>query len=235
MDQKRIDRLFREKLNSYEAVPSSSSWDEVKKQIDSKNSTPIYYWVAASITLLIVSWVLWPKGTVHDLTPIASAVNQPSMQKALDWSIPEPEKVEKSVATETTQPVMVEPDPATSLVAEEKTQSLEAEQPEEILPLELESKTAVAEANVEQTDIDEVLSTEEALIKVDITKIKITYIASSTPKEKPQEVDSLKGFKKFIAFAGKLSPGDVLADIREAKDDFISSGFKSKNKDKSSL
>ena len=72
------------------------------------------------------------------------------------------------------------------------------------------------------------------MIKVDLTKVKITYIASEG--EKKQRSDSVGAFKKIMAFAGKISPGEVLADIKTAKDDFISGGFKSKtDRDRTSL
>lgn len=239
MDQERIDQLFRERLNSYEAVPSKEAWASVEKQIGRK-STPIFYWVAASISLLIaVSWILYPRTiTPSDSTPIATSVDHPIPLKVkmYAWKLPETHE-ELMVGNQAVKAQS----PASFVASNESKVSLRKEEIIEIedtLPLELESITEVALADIELSsekivtqEVDKNLNTVTP-IKIELSKVKITYIAA---EESKQAVDSTGGIKKLFAKAGRISPGDVLADIKTAKDNLINNGFKSMERDRSSL
>lgn len=248
MDQQKIDRLFREKLDTYEVLPSGEAWTKVEKQIGAHRSSAKFYWIAASISLIIIGWIIWPKEEIRDFRPIASEVNHPTVQEGIQWSIPAVESVSQFAHVEES---VVEPTPATTAAQETPVKQLVAQEDAiqddvvmkqdptigEEAPVLLEeilvdsSATRVAlEIPLEQPamELDEDLSDE-----IDYTQIKITYIAGEA--EKVDKKDSVGGFKKIIAFAGKLSPGEVLADLKTAKDGFINGGFKSKNKNRSSL
>lgn len=244
MDQQKIDRLFREKLDSFEATPSDQAWSVVEKKIGARRNPVKFYWIAASISAIIISWVVWPKDANTDFTPIASEVNHPILDKTPEWSIQAVTKeTEEEKEMKAVQPKTVNP-PAVQLVAQEpvKNEIKETAQEEIKAPVEeLNLKTAVAEvttqeleASPNETDALEVEEPVQEKIKVDLSKVRITYIAANA-EEKKQEKDSVGAFKKFIAMAGKLSPGDVLADLKTKKDDFINGGFKSKEKDRTSL
>lgn len=238
MDQQKIDRLFREKLASYEAVPSAQAWAEVEKKIGSKSNSSKFYMIAATISLLIISWVVWPQESMTDLTPIAGEVSHPVKLDGPQWSIRAVAKKTKAAKAVTTKR------PDMQLVAQEdmkKEAVIDMQELEDAPLLEITKETSVANAGdeVENFLTDATIPTtiesikqEPEMVEVDLSKVKITYIASEGEKQKP---DSVGAFKKIIAFAGKLSPGEVLADIKTAKDDFISGGFKSKNKDRASL
>ena len=87
MDQQNIDRLFREKLDQMEVTPSANAWSQVERQICPKK-TPMVYWVAASVSLLLISWVAWPEADTQQLTPIASEVNHPIYQGTPEFELP---------------------------------------------------------------------------------------------------------------------------------------------------
>lgn len=243
MDQQKIDRLFREKLDSYEAVPSAQAWAEVEKKIGAKSNPSKFYMIAAAISLLIISWVVWPQESITDFTPIAGEVSHPVLIDGPEWSIPVVAK-ETEEKKEKAQPVFVKR-PDVQLVAKEPTKNeavIDMQKLEDAPQLELGLETSVASVDEEENfreeatiseEIESVIEQEPEMIKVDLSKVRITYIASEG--EKNQETDSVGAFKKIIAFAGKISPGEVLADIKTAKDDFISGGFKSKTKDRTSL
>ena len=98
-----------------------------------------------------------------------------------------------------------------------------------------ETTTDVAVAEVEEPAISE--EVKEAVEKPTFTAVKITYIASNNKKaieEETQKNDSTGVLKKFIAFTGKIAPGDMLADIKTAKDNLFNGGLKNK-KERSSL
>lgn len=250
MDQQKIDRLFREKLDSFEVAPSAKSWSEVERKIGANGSPAKFYWIAAAVSAIIISWAAWPQEPAMNFTPIASEVNRPVPETVPEFTLP--------ILIEETQEKMVQPKVRrqldVQLVAQEpvKVQKDEmlAERVEKLPIVEAEPKIAVAVVEVEEIDLNTVdlttMETEDKVevavegkkqdnkIKVDLSKVKITYIAATTA-ETTQEKDSVGAFKKFIALAGKISPGDVLADMKTAKDDFINGGFKSKQKDRSSL
>ncbi|MEP1093551.1 MAG: hypothetical protein ABJG78_00480 [Cyclobacteriaceae bacterium] len=243
MDQQKIDRLFREKLDSFEVAPSAKSWSEVEKKIGANRNPIKFYWIAAAVSTIVISWVVWPQENGMEFTPIASDVDHPVLETTPDLTLP--------ILERKTQEKLIQPKVKSQVNAQLVAQTPVKMQVKDVLsekieglPLvELESKTAIAVVETEEIETtpmgvkNAVETVEEQVdnkIKVDLSKVKITYIAAAVEETK-QEKDSVGTFKKFIAFAGKISPGDVLADIKTAKDDFINGGFKSKQKDRGSL
>lgn len=227
MDQQKIDRLFREKMDSLEVMPSTGAWAQVEKQIRPKKSFKIY-WAAAAVTLLFASWLFWPTQVNMKFTPIATEVNQPPFMETPDFILVEIKVINKEQKTPIKKEITISTQ--SQLVAVEKTTE-EARQSlvEEVPVLEMETESAVAIAEVEQPMIIDELITEKPIV---ISPVKITYIASASSNvtEELQKVDSAGAFKKFIAFAEKIDPGEVLADFKTAKDNLLNNGFKKKEK-----
>ncbi|WP_421764445.1 hypothetical protein [Ekhidna sp.] len=231
MDQQNIDRLFREKLDHLEVTPTANAWSQVEKQIRQKK-TPVIYWVAASVSLLLISWIVWPSFQNQAFTPIAGEVSHPVYQGAPEFVVPVLEQNNKK--EEKAKPVQVQRDVIPPTQFAKNKASKEQEIMEELPLVEVDSKTTVAEAEIEKPlIIDEVI---EQLNKPEFRAVKITYIASAgnNSSTQVQKSDSTGALKKFIAFAEKIDPGDVLADIKTAKDNLLNGGFKNK-KDKNSL
>ena len=82
---------------------------------------------------------------------------------------------------------------------------------------------------VKEDVLMDVMPAEEVLAPVYKT-VKITYIASNKENsvEEPTKSDSTNALKKFIAFTEKIDPGEVLADIKTAKDNLLNGGLKNK-------
>ena len=231
MDQQNIDRLFREKMNQLEVTPSSSSWSQVEKQIRPKKMQSIY-WVAASITLVLISWIVWPESNSQKFNPIASEVNHPIQPATPEFVVPVIEEKEESADKPQR---MQKKAPVQTQFAMNKPEEPKNETVGQVPLVELESKTMVASEDIEEPQIlDEVINEVQ---KPEFRAVKITYIASSGgegSKENIQKADSTTTLKKFIAFAEKIDPGDMLADIKTAKDNLLNGGLKSK-KDRNSL
>lgn len=231
MDQQNIDRLFREKLDHLEVAPSANAWSQVEKQIRPKK-TPIYYWVAASVSLLLISWIIWPSAQNQDYTLIAGEVSHPIYQGTPEFVVP---VVESESTDEKVDPINIKDSTPKVQFAHDKVNKEEVKDMVEEMPImEVEAKTMVAEAEVEQPVIlDEI---KEQVNKPDFRTVKITYIASAgnDVSTEIQKSDSTGALKKFIAFAERIDPGDVLADIKTAKDNLLNGGLKNK-KDKNSL
>lgn len=249
MDQESIDRLFREKLNGLEVAPSAEAWSQVEKKIH-PNKTPIVYWVAASVTLLIISWVVWPKQEIES-DQLLSEVDHPVMIESNNLVNPiaaelSEKKAVKIKEVNKTQLKVQQPVQTQLVAAQEPVfidKSIDEIPAEELLQPKEETTTIVASEEEDQPLLEEVTEdpvkaeTEE----VKYSTVKITYIASSKPakpvidfNEEAQKTDSTNVLKKFIAFADKIDPGEMLADIKTAKDNLLRNGFKSK-KDKNSM
>jgi hypothetical protein len=226
MDQQKIDRLFREKMDNLEVMPSAGAWAQVEKQIRPKKSFKIY-WAAAAVTLLFASWLFWPTQVNLELTPIASEVNQPPFMEIPDFIMIEIKVVKRNENAPLKKNVAISNQG--QLVAKKESKEVIKPLIEDIPLLEMETKSAVAIAEIEQPAVIDKLITENT---VAISPVKITYIASASNSvnEELQKTDSASAFKKFIAFAEKIDPGEVLADFKTAKDNLLNNGFKKKEK-----
>ena len=240
MDQQKIDRLFREKLDHLEVTPSADSWSQVEKSIRPKK-TPLVYWIAASVTLFVISWILRPETSQTSSLPMVSDASHPVNQQSPDFILPVIERKEDNKASKTIDKAKTVDSNRTETRIEQQfavneSKKEETETTEIIVPEheEMDNGTAVAE-------IEEPVAPEEAADEATAfaekpvySSVKITYIASSKKetKEEIQKNDSTGVLKKFIAFTGKIDPGNMLADMKTAKDNLFNGGLKNK-KDRS--
>ena len=236
MDHQNIDRLFREKLDAFEVKPSPQSWSQVEKQIRPSQSRSIY-WIAASVSLLFISWLVWPLQSELDDSPILSEVNHPIPEMLRDLETPvaiELNEIEvvkkpllKSVQKQSKSSFLANNDDVTPVIEKEESEDVTL----------LENKTFVAMEELDTPVLEEMIEMETVTPKEDFRAIKITYIASSQTEPASainHNNDSTGVLKKVIAFAERIDPSEVLADIRTAKDNLISNGLKNK-KDRGSL
>ena len=233
MDQQNIDRLFREKLDGLEVKPSPQAWAQVEKQIRPAK-TQTMYWVAASISLLFITWLVWPKQDTWNNTPILSEVDHPTLVRTTELDIPVAIDLEELKATPKAKKLNFPKATPKAQFALETNEIPKQKEENTSLP-EIETKTMVAMENIE-IPVEELIQPLESS-KEDFRTVKITYIASSQKAPANTGIennDSTGVLKKFIAFAEKIDPGEVLADFKTAKDNLINSGFKNK-KDRSSL
>lgn len=232
MDQQKIDRLFREKMNQLEVAPTKGAWSQVEGQIQHKKK-PLVYWVAAAVSLLVACWVIFPK-TNHELpgTPIASIVNHPQFPGD-ELSIELPRVAPKGIQKDDSKPTVKKI--PTQMVAKAKPVPIPKTTEEQL-------KQENALADLSSVDIKELIAeaevNEPSMTKQDDTKdiknkpqvVKITYIASNTQStsEQDSDRDSTGVFKKVVAFAGKLDPGDMLADMKTVKDNLLNGGLRNR-------
>ncbi|NQZ75735.1 MAG: hypothetical protein HRT61_06425, partial [Ekhidna sp.] len=170
-------------------------------------------------------------------TPIAGDISHPVYEKGPDFVLPEIKTVEKPKTL-----AKQKPKASIKLYDQFAVNNSKQKEPaiiEEITPIEIDSKTVIAALDEEKPVIEkEVIEVLEQMEKPEFRTVKITYIASagsaSEMIESTQKADSTSRLKKFIAFAEKIDPGDVLADIKTAKDNLINGGLKSK-KERNSL
>jgi len=232
MDQQTIDRLFREKLDGNEVNPSPKSWNEVEKQIGGKKK-PTILWIAASVSILALTWFIWSENQMSSIEIASKEIDHPVLLKNSELTspvaavLPEQKKVDLRVRK------VSNATPSASAVASITIS------PKEVLKVE---KNEVAEDSKNLVAMEEtpLLPEEDTAIEVVPEEVlspvyktvKITYIASSSSKESSEvataKSDSTGVLKKFIAFTEKIAPGEVLADIKTAKDNLLNGGLKNK-------
>lgn len=204
-----MDRLFREGADKYELKPSAAAWDAIQGQAGAKTSVwPSVWKVAAAIVVLISSVLVLFNWKGQSTESLAGVIDHPQQTEgALAWTLPEVKKafvqveaVEAQVAAEVQ-------------VGEEQQGEMERIDilASEARPfLELQSISVTWEIK---------MPTRPALFNApqEESRITIRYYASASEPEKTK-----KGFGQFIARAQqKLSPDELLADIRTAKDDLF--------------
>jgi len=203
-----LDRLFREKLDQIETAPAAASWQQVQRQITPKKA----YWImpraiAAAVAILVVaSWIIW-----NDLSPKTkksqqlSEINHPVIgEEILVIEIPERINSQKI-----------------------KTSMASVVQPQKVIEKGLKPSISLKPFR-SIAMLDRNLQTE---LPIDITlrmdnmapehgeTIKITYVASNQLSDEA----SSGRIGNFLSYLSReAAPTEILADIRDAKNQLLS-------------
>ncbi len=226
MGQKNSHRLFREKLAQIEVSPSINAWSKIEKQIRPKKK-PVMYWVAASVSLVVISWVIGSKTTPHESsTPIVYEVSHPVQRETPTFVVPMMERKEKKTTPVTGKRGF-------SFASTTGVKPSQKEEQEPLVHALEKPLMMVAKTELERPEtVDTAFLMDEKPLPASGT-VKITYIASNPAPmvEKIGKSDSTRIFKKMIAFVGKIDPIDVLASIKTAKENLLNGRLKGeKNK-----
>ncbi|GAB4247232.1 MAG: hypothetical protein Tsb0034_26380 [Ekhidna sp.] len=243
MDHQNIDRLFREKLDSLEAVPSSKAWTELEQQLRPKNKGISVYWVAASIVAIVIASTLLitrndhlDNGAIIAENDYPALAQQPKFEAPVAAVLNENEGQKNSNTRTKSLKSKVKTVNSSLASMEASTKKIASDAVDSIAALDIKTMVASEETSILPEEIEQISIQSPLETSSEKKKIKITYIASNVkPAENQiQDRDSTGVLKKFIAFAEKIDPGEMLADIRTAKDNFISGGLKNK-KDRNTI
>jgi hypothetical protein len=207
----KIDELFRAKLFDLEATPMVASWDQVQKQMTKKRTPWSWYAasIAAAVTLILVSIVLlFP--SQKKSTYISGQVDHPVLMNRIYPATPV--RIDTEVAHAVIQPkkAVLKYKTKPAIIENHEEQLVEITISEEIAPI---SVAAISDLT------EEVIETNITLLEAPTTDvIKITYIANES-KDENEEKNRLN---KMLTAAQKLSPAEVLADLRDAKNHLLS-------------
>ncbi|MEM9896622.1 MAG: hypothetical protein AAF789_09665 [Bacteroidota bacterium] len=236
-DVKKIDNLFKQKLDGLEIAPSPQAWEFVQKEMKPKRAIG-YYWIAASF--LLVCGSLATLVSNQDLTSssdIASSVVFPRAEKftKLDWialenqnQITQDSKMYQ--AKEKSKVTKLQPSINATLPAFADEDIAMAEQ------LHDSSNQVQFVNHIEHKNENLVPADEPVKERSFVPTVKITYIASavSNSENSTAAADTTGVMQKIVAFTEKIEPGSMLANIRKAKNDLFSGDFLQK-KDKEIL
>ncbi|SMD32199.1 hypothetical protein SAMN04488029_0541 [Reichenbachiella faecimaris] len=227
MEARETDKLFREKLKNAPTTPNAGGWERLESMLDEQAKVPMFgFWrVAAAVLLLIVSGLVMFFWDGDKSLTNQVAVIKPPLEGLQDRNVIIPEirviedKGNKSaVGSEVIQtknekaPKAIEA--TRSVISKEKVEVVESEEVE-----------AQQLAQVE-TVIPDIEATPE---KKRFKSIKITYKRGNKPLPKQEEmvaqqkVDSTGNnkIKELWEQTREIKPGDLWADIRDAKDNLF--------------
>ncbi|WP_421876081.1 hypothetical protein [Marinoscillum sp.] len=201
-----LDRLFREGLDQYEVTPNAQSWKQVQGQIAINKKRGMWLWsAAAAVALLLVGTMVLRN--INWTTPsdgqLISGIDHPA-QAALPAKIFVPAE-EQEVAPMTVQMNKVDKP---------------ASKPQQVME-ELPKYELIQIASIQTVQINGLPAPKfgQELKEFEIEKptVKITYIADNQPTDKKNKLN------EFITSISKeASPIEILADIRDAKDNIFS-------------
>lgn len=216
MEPHKIDKIFRERAASFEAKPSSGAWDQISGKIQNKGTNGAFRKVAAAI-VLIAGASLWLLDTARQNEGASIATISHPVERepfTFDWNL---SVKEHSLVNETQ---VVESGASTGTSA--GNPAIGKNEKVELIAFEEYSTTPFSPTKIEIrpfTDYDRLaakLQTSSAQI-IKRNTVNIKYIASN--EEEIQEGT----FKKIVNYARSNTPIEMLSDIREVKNEFISS------------
>ncbi|MEP2026974.1 MAG: hypothetical protein ABJH98_07085 [Reichenbachiella sp.] len=241
MEARETDKLFREKLKHTPSIPKSESWEKLESMLDEQEKAPFFTLarVAAAVLLLLISGLVlffFQADTSQSIEVAEVKTSSESLKKS-HVIVPEV-KLDENEETEEVEPVEIqkklegEPKPikATKPVfRKEKT--------EEIEQTENSAPTIIEEQQLAQMENNPTEVEDTPLEKKKIKSIRITYKRGSNPLLKQdemvaqQKVDSTENnkIKELWEQTREIKPGDLWADIRDAKDNLFQRNSKKNN------
>jgi hypothetical protein len=219
MKANKIDQLFREKLDAHEVQPSAQAWEQLQARLGHKK-TPVVVWfyrVAAAVVIFgVVGYLVFrtDNPTANDLAdvkrPAETNVVQPEVEN------PQENQDETTLPVEQKQEQVIEkPIKKQSDKKETPAQTLPA-QTELVAHVDVPEKATVVETP--EVNTPEVEATEKP---ISIAPIQIKYVASVISEE-PKEKEERSVLGKIWDKAKDLKEGgEVLASIRETKNNFL--------------
>lgn len=249
----RLDQLFKKKLSKHTSAPSNDAWAKLETTLNQPSKKPIWiYRIAAAVLLLIMSGVVLYNFKITETGQIAEVKVEKSplvTPNENTKNIIEPKPNTNSNETLNTpiieeelqnviKPIIVIKESAIMLAQDLDNRKKEAPQVvvkaivNEQLPLKNLIAMDDAKTHVENKAF-KVNNVVMPVQKEERQRPKIKIIYKRGKKTQPQamlaenDTTSKKkfNFNKIIDATKHITSGDLIADMRDAKDDFLSRGF----------
>ena len=225
MKNKELDRFFQEKLARHELSPSPDAWAQVSGELSERKRPIVWMRIAAAVVVLALSGVLIYQFFLHENTSseklVAGADYPPSIEGLeWTWNLQSNEQTTETVATDSI-PMRKETNGFEEELLAEEVESLAEESTDdiELISPEISPIRELQMADLEVDDFD-LLQLEDPLPEV---TVRFTYIAHEEPTvEEP--VDERSRMAKIIDKARDMTPGTMIASIRETRSELLN-GF----------
>lgn len=238
MEARETDKLFRDKLKHATSTPGEESWARLESMLDEKKAIPWFtYARVAAIALLLIAtasiFLVWNNEMDPEEKKIAEVIKSSESNQSSNKIVPE--VIEEDVLVqeehETANKQKVIPTNIRKKSEPKNTQNVQPQSQEEENVREQETEQLQIElTNLSIAQLDEVPEVaKEEPKKKRFKSIKITYKRGSTPLPKEEEmvvrqkIDSTGGnkIKDLWKQTREIKPGDIWADMRDAKDNLF--------------
>lgn len=227
----KVDKLFKDKLESHQVAPSATAWDKLEHQLAKKNKAFVWLRAAAVLALFSLATVVaidWPSAKQNELDVAKKETStQPETPKQNEQpaTIAPTEQPEQQRATiEKKKVVTPRRDVPTH---EEKPVTTENEQP-------LDIQDDAPELIAELTPVIEQSPVTEQAVQPEVSKpVVIVYTLPAIPRKDTAPVEEKKtGFQRVLEVANNVKNADnPFGELREAKNDLFALEFR-RDKDK---
>jgi hypothetical protein len=235
------DKLFRDKLETYQRPAPAPAWDRIDAELNKKNSAA-WPWLKIAATLLLIAlavWILWPKNSTLDGTPQTAdkkdaepkvspllptpraSVQQRAMIPSENQS--DAENTEKKNTSSTKKKRVEVPFGKETKVAVEKNPTTI---PEEVMT---QQDVAIVEDKTEQENIVAKENASERNIKIVFTANDAEkYLVKSSPDEATTDAKKPSRLQKLLDKADDLTTNqDPIGEIRQVKNEILALNFRS--------
>lgn len=216
----KTDDFFKSKLDAIEFAPQADAWAQVQNQLG-KKALPLHLIitrVAAAIVILIAATLIFFNIDSKDNSELIGFIDHPTLVGNNQV------EVSRIIVPQLT----VEMVPSTENHKKNRAH-LNQENNE---PIKVNSELPMLQIErIATIDIVVEATTEIPLIKLNntkqaIEKVKITYIAST---EIPESVDTDGKLNRMMAVAQNVSPSNLLAELRAAKNNLFQTNLLIRN------
>lgn len=229
----RVDKVFKDKLESHQLSPSPAAWDKLDQQLAKKNNAHVWLRAAAVLALVSLATVVainWrAEDTQNNLASneeVTPAQPAPTPNETPEQPVAmEPAVGEQVARKQEKKKVVVAPQKETPVVDQQPIEQQE-EQPVVLddAPALIVDATPVPE---QIPDITETIQEEKA------KPVVIVYTLPAIAKnEAPQPEEKKTGFQRVLEVANNVKNADnPFGELREAKNDLFAWEFR-RDKDK---
>ncbi len=236
------DKLFRDKLQSYQTPAPSGAWNRIEANLDKKNNKVLWLRIAASLLLLAVAaYLLWPSDSI--ITPSTPLADQTKTEKPSTTTKPEI-KTEEQIVKSTPVPQNVIAKKQTNL--SNRTTKKQRVQEKIEAPIAEKEQVQLAENNMNVVE-QELSQNEESIISpaqsetavvasAETQKVKIIfsadevnnkYLDKKSLAEATSEDKKSSTLKKLLDKAYDLKYNqDPFGDLRQKKNEILALNFR---------
>ena len=248
MSTNNLDNLFASKLKGATSAPSEEAWGKLSSQLNDSRNSAVYMWlrIAASVVVVLGLSYYFYQNT-NDTTQqvisyeVSDNVNYPNVNSATpQFYLSEQDQTElMAIYTMSVEPQKnISKDVQPQKQLEHLPDVIQEIQEEKLIAAERVQQEAELMQDPIQSMVlaEEVVETNMVIAEADpvkansfeLPKVTITYVGTQSQQtETVAAADSSKfTLKKMFNSAKKLKTGELMADLRGAKEDLFNNGRK---------
>ena len=221
------DKLFRDKLQSYQTPAPSGAWNRIEANLNKKNDNVLWFRIAAGFLLVaIATYLLWPANSATTVTPKSELAAKTKKHETVS---PEQQKEEKRITPSTVPGSFSANKSQRKRVVKKPTQTITVE---EAAVTHKEEVTVANTASVEAARDAVVAIAEKQKLKIIFAAedIDTKYLDKKALAEATSDAKKSSTLKKLLDKAYDLKYNqDPFGDLRQKKNEILALNFRKKN------